>query len=359
MSAAARDQLVSVARVVDIASRGSLAAQLDRLGDIGPSLRPPSGLPLPRSPGPQASFVDSVPSVEQLEFFNGTGGFAKDGREYVTVLDRRDTTPAPWINILTNAGFGCHVSSEGSGTVWAENSRENLLTPRSNDPVTDAPGDAIYLRDIDSGILWTPTALPMRGPGRYVARHGFGYSTFEHAHQGIHARMVQFVPPDDPVRITRITLRNTSARRRRIAVTAYAEWVLGTSRTATAAHVITFIDRETGAILAHNPFATAFPGRTAFADFGPQTSSHSADRAFVLGPLGRMSDPAGLQAAALNGRCGAALDPCAAQQRVGPPPPDQRAPLSYGASDDDRRHHGCDRFGAGAARRAASSSRAT
>lgn len=316
MSAAARNQLVSVARVVDIASRGSLAAQLDRLGDIGPSLRPPSGLPLPRSPGPQASFVDSVPSVEQLEFFNGTGGFAKDGREYVTVLDRRDTTPAPWINILANAGFGCHVSSEGSGTVWAENSRENLLTPRSNDPVTDAPGDAIYLRDIDSGILWTSTALPMRGPGRYVARHGFGYSTFEHAHQGIHARMVQFVPPDDPVRITRITLRNTSARRRRLAVTAYAEWVLGTSRTATAAHVITAIDRETGAILAHNPFATAFPGRTAFADFGPQTSSHSADRAFVLGPLGRMSDPAGLHAAALNGRCGAALDPCAALQRI-------------------------------------------
>lgn len=312
MTAAARDQLVSVARVVMMAARGSLSVQLDRLADVVP----PSGLTLPRRMGAETASVEALPAVEPLEFFNGIGGFAKDGREYVTVLEAGNTTPAPWINILANEGFGCHVSAEGAGTVWAENSRENLLTPRSNDPVTDAPGDAIYLRDIDSGALWTPTALPIRGPGRYVARHGFGYSSFEHISHGIDARIVQLVPPQDPVRITRITLRNTSGRRRRIAVTAYAEWVLGTSRSATAAHVITTIDRETGAILAHNPFAMAFPGRTAFADFGPLTTSRSADRAFVLGPLGRMSDPTGLHAAVLNGKSGAALDPCAALQRI-------------------------------------------
>jgi cyclic beta-1,2-glucan synthetase len=314
MTAGAVDQIVSVARVVLMAARGSLAAQLDRLGDTGPAARMQPTFVLPRPSAQDAAAAE--PAVERLEFFNGTGGFAKDGREYVTVLDGGSTTPAPWINILANEGFGCHVSAEGTGTVWSGNSRENLLTPRSNDPVTDAPGDAIYLRDLDSGILWTPTALPMRGPGRYVARHGFGYSSLEHSGHGIHARLVQFVPPDDPVRITRVTLRNTSGRRRRIAVTAYAEWVLGTSRSATAAHVITAIDPQTGAILAHNPFATAFPGRTAFADLGPDVTSRSADRRSILGPLGRMSNPMGLREAALNGRCGAALDPCAALQQV-------------------------------------------
>lgn len=314
MTQAARDQVLAVARVVLVAARGSLARQLDRVAAAAPPARPPAR-PAPLRPV-GAPAAETPAAVEPLEFWNGTGGFAKAGREYVTVLSGGQTTPAPWINVIANPGFGFHVSAEGAATVWAENSRENLLTPRSNDPVTDAPGEAIYLRDLDNGVVWTPTALPIRGPGRYVARHGFGYSRFEHAAQGIETRLLQFVPADDPVRITRMTLRNTSPRRRRVAVTAYADWVLGTSRQATAAHLVTAIDAATGAILARNPFATAFAGRVAFADLGPLTSSRSGDRAFVLGPLGRMSDPAGLQAAALDGAVGAALDPCAALQRI-------------------------------------------
>jgi cyclic beta-1,2-glucan synthetase len=314
MPAAARDQLLSVARVVLVAARGNLAVQLDRLKETGPAPSPRTA-ERPRTPVAPPP-VEALPVLEPLEFFNGTGGFAKDGREYVTVLEAGRSTPAPWINVIANDGFGFHVSAEGSGTVWAENSRENLLTPRSNDPVTDAPGDAIYLRDLDTGALWTPTTLPMRGPGRYVARHGYGVSRFEHSAHGIDALLDMFVPPEDPVRITRIMLRNTSARRRRIAVTTYAEWVLGTSRSATGAHVVTAFDPGTGAIFAHNPFAIAFPGRTAFADLGTGITSHSADRLSVLGPLGRMSDPAGLRGAGLNGRSGAALDPCAALQRI-------------------------------------------
>src|SRR5690606_40726691 len=117
--------------------------------------------------------------------FNGTGGFAEDGREYVTVLENGRSTPAPWLNVIANPGFGFQVSAEGSGHTWAENSSENQLTPWSNDPVSDPPGEAIYLRDLDTGAIWTPTALPIRGPGRYTARHGFGYSKFEHEAQGI------------------------------------------------------------------------------------------------------------------------------------------------------------------------------
>ena len=41
-----------------------------------------------------------------LEFFNGLGGFAKEGCEYVTILGAGQWTPAPWINVVSNRSFG-------------------------------------------------------------------------------------------------------------------------------------------------------------------------------------------------------------------------------------------------------------
>ncbi len=299
-----RARLMAAAAMVLIASRGSIGAQLDLLAATP-------------APVPQKLALSALPSapisLPTLEFFNGTGGFDLDGREYVTVLQDGQSTPAPWINVIANPNFGFQVSAEGSGFTWAENSRENQITPWSNDPVSDPAGEAIYLQDLETGHIWTPTALPIRSKGSYTARHGFGYSSFQHTANGIAADMVQFVPLDAPVKITRLTLRNASDRARRLSVTAYAEWVLGTSRGATAAALITEIDAETGAILARNPRGMAFPGRVAFADLGVETTSRSADRAEILGRAGSMAAPARLSD--LSGNVGAKFDPCAALQR--------------------------------------------
>ncbi len=303
-----RAMLIAVARVTLLASRGSIGDQIDAMTSM-------QHMPAARRTIPGSTPPELAPRVPDLEFFNGTGGFADDGREYVTILRDGQTTPAPWSNVIANPSFGFQVSAEGSGSVWSENSRENQLTPWSNDPVTDPSGEAIYLCDLDSGAVWTPTALPIRGRGTYIARHGFGYSSFTHSAQDIDADMIQFAPMDDPVKITRLTLRNTGTRMRRLAVTAYAEWVLGTSRSATADHLITTTDSQTGAMFARNPFATAFPGRVAFADMGVQTSSMTGDRTEVLGRGGTMAAPAGIGALPLSGRTGAALDPRAALQR--------------------------------------------
>ncbi len=311
-----RALLLSVARVVLTASRGDISQQLDALPALAP-LKLPEPVAMPTEP-------IAEPDLPELEFWNGTGGFDAGGREYVTVLKRGATTPAPWVNVIANPDFGFVVSAEGAGAVWAGNSRENLLTPWSNDPVTDAPGEAIYLRDLDSGAIWTPTALPMRGKGTYVARHGFGYSRFDYQQGGIASSMVQTVPMDAPLRITRLTLHNRSDRPRRLSVTSYAEWVLGTSRNVSAATVTTERDPETGALMARNPFAMAFPGRVAFADMGSQVHGHTCDRAEVLGTGGSMADPRGLRGEKLSGRVGAGFDPCAAQQRIVTLAPGQR-----------------------------------
>lgn len=303
---AARELLLATARLVIVARRGRISQQLALISAPKKfALRAPKAPPL----------VSPSPDLPELEFFNGTGGFADQGREYVTVLRDGQTTPGPWINVIANEAFGFQVSAEGSGHLWSENSRENQITPWSNDPVIDPAGEAIYLHDLDSDQVWTPTALPIRGTGTYIARHGFGYSEFAHKSNNIAASMVQFVPLDAPVKINRLTLHNTGPTSRRLSVTAYAEWVLGTSRSATAAFIITRQDPATGAILAQNTFSNAFPGRVAFADLGTTTSSITADRAEFIGTGGTLAAPAAINGKPLSGLTGPALDPCAALQR--------------------------------------------
>ncbi|HTN35361.1 MAG TPA: hypothetical protein VL091_15250, partial [Marinobacter sp.] len=71
---------------------------------------------------------------QNLLFNNGLGGFSADGREYVISLAPGQTTPAPWVNVIANPGFGTLVSERGCANTWSENAQAFLLTPWSNDP---------------------------------------------------------------------------------------------------------------------------------------------------------------------------------------------------------------------------------
>jgi cyclic beta-1,2-glucan synthetase len=226
------------------------------------------------------------------------------------------STPAPWINIVANPSFGFQVSESGSGYTWSGNSRENQLTPWSNDPVSDPVSEAIYIRDDETGELWGPTALPIRCEGStYTARHAPGLSRFEHEHDGIALDLVQFVALDDPLKISALTVENRSRRPRRLSVTAYAEWALGTSRGANAHRIVTALDPETQAILVRNPWNTEFGGRVAFLDLGGRQTEWTADRTEFLGRNGAPERPAGLRRGHRLGRAaGAGMDPCAALQ---------------------------------------------
>ncbi|HSE74328.1 MAG TPA: glucoamylase family protein, partial [Dongiaceae bacterium] len=209
--------LASVARVVLVGQRGSLSDQLDRV----PQAQTPARLALKGIPADRELAVALV--LPELEFFNGLGGFADNGREYVTILGPGQSTPAPWINVVANPAFGFQVGTDGSGYTWSVSSRENQLTPWSNDPVADRNGEAFYLHDEETGNLWSPTAQPIRDEmATYVARHGRGYTRFECAVHGIAADLIQYVPIADPIKISRLQLRNTSNRTRRLSVTAYA-----------------------------------------------------------------------------------------------------------------------------------------
>lgn len=314
MSVESRALLRSVARIVLAARRGTIADHLARL--LPRPSNPPS---VQRRARALTSMHVPAPPREPptLEFFNGLGGFDKDGREYVTILALDRTTPAPWINVVANAGFGFQISADGSGYSWAQNSRENQLTQWSNDAVVDPAGEAIYVRDEESGDLWSPTAQPIRGDGTYVARHGFGYSRFEHEANGIALDLLHYVPLDDPIKISRLKLANFSGRPRRLSVTVYAEWVLGTSRGASSPFITTEIDEQSGAMLARNRWSSTFGSRVAFADLAGRQTAWTADRTEFIGRDSGPSSPLGLASRApLSGATGAGLDPCAALQTV-------------------------------------------
>jgi cyclic beta-1,2-glucan glucanotransferase len=300
------------ARVLILANRGALSEQVVR--EKAPGQEP---APARRRPAREKGHAPPFPALN-LDFWNGLGGFTPDGREYVTVLDQGRWTPAPWINVVANPDFGFQVSESGSGYTWSVNSRENKLTPWSNDPVGDTPGETFYVRDEDSGLLWGPTCLPIREEaGPYVIRHGQGYSRFTHASHGIALDLLQLVPPRDPIKISRLTLENRSGRRRRISVTAYVEWVLGVSRTGSAPYVVTEIDPATGTLFARNSWNGEFAGRVAFADLGGQATSSTSDRLEFLGRNAGLAQPASLlRGGDLAGTTGAGLDPCAALRTI-------------------------------------------
>ncbi len=250
MAEADRWLLSAVARVVLRGDLGDLERQLDRSSpwlydehDVTPDAQP-------LRPEPAATPTQIPPVVLD----NGIGGFSPDGREYVVVLEGERETPLPWSNVLANAEFGTMVSSSGASFTWAVNSRENRLTPFANDPVMDPTGEAIFIRDDDSGAAWgaTPAPLPRTADsGRWVVRHGTGVSRYRHAVAGLEQELEVFVAADDPVKLSVLTLTNTSRIARRLSVFGYVEWCLGPPRLGERRFVVTELDQPTGAILAH------------------------------------------------------------------------------------------------------------
>ncbi|HEY0386177.1 MAG TPA: glucoamylase family protein, partial [Pyrinomonadaceae bacterium] len=309
MPEADRILLHAVARVVIVTERGSLEDQLVR--------RPvESALPPRFEPrAPSRTYPEPSVALPELSFFNGLGGFNHGGREYVTVLGEGQWTPAPWANIIANGhDFGFQVTETGAGYTWAANSRENRLTPWSNDAVSDPPGEMLYLRDEETGATWSPTPLPIRETEPYTIRHGQGYTVFEHTSHGISQELLMFVPLDAPVKISLLRLRNRTERRRRLSVTSYNELVLGVQRGSSAPYIITNVDEETGAIFARNPYNNEFAHRVAFVNLSEEQRTLTCDRKEFVGRNGSLERPAALRRRHLSGRTGAGLDPCAAIQ---------------------------------------------
>lgn len=300
----------ATAQAVLDASKGPLARQLAPalVTRLQPPRFEPAGV---RGPGEEPAVL---PRATDLLFDNGFGSFTGDGSEYVIYLEPGETTPAPWCNVLANERFGTIVTEAGGGFTWSLNSGENRLTPWTNDPVADPPGEVFYLRDEETAEIWTPTPRPVGEGAACEIRHGAGYTVWRNARHGIEHELLVFVPVDDPVKIIRLRLRNLEARTRRVTATYYAEWLLGARQSTARAFVVCDYDPASHSLLARNPWNPDFAERTAFLTSSLPPHSLTADRQDFVGRDGDLTAPAGLMRWDLGGRVGRGGEPCAAFQ---------------------------------------------
>ncbi|MHB8919777.1 MAG: GH36-type glycosyl hydrolase domain-containing protein [Halothiobacillus sp.] len=300
--------LQTVARVVLIDSAETLVEQVERRVSaerVSDRLEPLLQLASER--------VYPLPAHERI-FCNGLGGFTPDGHEYVITLEPGQSTPAPWANVIASPHIGTVVSESGGSYTWVENAHEFRLTTWHNDPLSDGSGEALYIRDEETGAFWSPTPLPARGRSGYVCRHGFGYSVFEHYEAGIASELFTYVAMDAPVKFVVVKLRNHSKYPRRLSLTGYWELVLGEWRHANLMHIVTETDRHSGALFARNAYGRECANRVVFAQVSEPERSVSGNRAEFIGRNGSLASPAAMRRKRLSGRTGAGLDPCAAIQ---------------------------------------------
>ncbi|HET9478817.1 MAG TPA: glucoamylase family protein, partial [Pyrinomonadaceae bacterium] len=309
MPEAERILLHAVARVVVVTERGRFEDQIERKRVEEPL--PPMLMPRQAS----QTYPEPTMAPPELSFFNGLGGFHQGGREYVTLLGAEQWTPAPWSNVIGNTvEFGFQITETGGGYTWSTNSRENRLTPWSNDAVSDPPGEVVYLRDEDSGTVWSATPLPIREREPYIIRHGQGYTVFEHISHGLSQELLLFAPLDASVKISLLRLRNRTGRKRRLSITNYNELVMGVARSSSAPYIITEIDEPAASIFARNPYNNEFAQLITFVATNETLASATCDRKEFIGRNGSLDAPAALRRVSLAGRDGAGLDPCAAIQ---------------------------------------------
>jgi cyclic beta-1,2-glucan synthetase len=302
--------LCTVARANLDPEKGTVGEQLGRIDEL------PGRLPnlAPTRSAKDDQEMAPIARPDDLLFDNGWGGFTPDGHEYVIFREPGVPTPAPWSNVIANPGFGSIITDAGCAFSWAENSGENRLTPWHNDPVADVPGEVLYLRDEETGSVWSPTPEPAGAEAPYVIRHGAGYTVFEHHSHGLKQRMRIFAARDDPVKVTQLRLENTLDHTRRITATYYAEWVLGVHRDGMQQFILPEYDAASQALLARNPYNVEFGGRVAFVAANKELHDLTADRSEFLGRLGTLASPAALMRIGLANAVEAGHDQCAAIQ---------------------------------------------
>lgn len=252
---------------------------------------------------------DTVYAGSKGEYFNGFGRFTDDGKEYEIILSGELRPPTPWINVIASKKFGFTISESGAGLTWSINSRENKITPWSNDPVSDTTSEAIYIRDESTEKVITPTSMGRRDKGDYIVRHGYGYTKFFHREDEIQQKLIVTTPGDDAVKLWNLTLKNTSDYVKHLSLYYYVEWVFGFNRELTNPYIITAYESEGEYLFAKSIYNYYFRNHYGYIFSSENIEEYTGDRREFLGRKGSVQSPGGIFKP-LSNNTGEAFDSC-------------------------------------------------
>ncbi|RMG44233.1 MAG: hypothetical protein D6719_02280 [Candidatus Dadabacteria bacterium] len=315
----------STARIILQGANGPLEKQLKLDGETAPALRSRRSI---FSVLGDESYRKYEPPARELLFENSYGGFSADGCEYIMTVSPLKRPPLPWSNIIANENFGTLVTESGSCYSWSENSRENRLTPWSNDFVSDPPGEVLYIRDLGSGAYWSATPAPVHSDDLYRTTHGFGYTKFETQIRDVFSELTLFTPLDSTVKLYKLKLTNGDYLPREIELVFYCDLVIGINRDDSYRTIVTDFDSETELVTAINRYNNEFAGRTVFVGSNLSLNGYTTDRTEFIGRNRTLSSPYALESAVASGlsnllvsarqptplskKTGAGFNPCAA-----------------------------------------------
>ena len=153
------------------------------------------------------------------------GYFDNENREYV--IDRIDV-PVSWTNYIgVNDMCGVFNHTAGGYLFYKSPEYHRITRFRPNGIPMDRPGHYVYIRDDDTGDYWSLSWQPVGkslDSAKYVCRHGLSYIKYQCEYSGIFGEQKLFIPLDNPLEIWDVTLRNDSARKRKLSVFGYTEF---------------------------------------------------------------------------------------------------------------------------------------
>ncbi|RQW82735.1 MAG: phosphorylase, partial [Methylococcus sp.] len=140
---------------------------------------------------------------------------------------RREPSPTsavPSTHLLSNSRYAVMVTAAGSGySVW-----QTLAVTRWREDVTrDNRGSYLYLRDVDSGKVWSAGYQPtLAVPDSYATVFVEDRARITRHDGGLVSTLEILVSPEDDAEIRYLSLTNNELHARNIEITSYAEIVL-------------------------------------------------------------------------------------------------------------------------------------
>ncbi|MDR1391629.1 MAG: hypothetical protein LBJ09_00330 [Clostridiales bacterium] len=249
--------------------------------------------------------------MSKLKFWNGYGGFDVASNEYVIILKNNESTPLPWVNVISNPKLGFVISEKGGGYTWCENSRENRLTPWFGDTLTDQTGEKLYICDNKTGCVFSPFENFSKNTNEHIVRHGIGYTTFENTTNKIYQNLKMFVPREDPVKIIFLSLKNLENSKKDLTLSYYVQVVMG-AFPETNNRFIKIKKLKNGTIVAENKYNSSFSKKIMFVHCSEKIFDFTNSRLEFFGNSKLDKIPQGVLTEKLNNSTATEGEPCIA-----------------------------------------------